>query len=107
MSNIGLLITFTQLQAAPSAGHLIERSLVSGIPDLRDPSFREFPKQGNSYFRNFEPIAESYEKKYLFGGVFANFTSKRIKTPRGFQGLKASYYSNSVKSSSLVLAFCM
>ena len=45
---------FTQLQAAPSVGHLLEQSLHLGIPKRRDPSFSEFrfggiPPFGNSY----------------------------------------------------------
>ena len=45
---------FTQLQAAPSIGHLLQQSLHLGIPKRRDPSFSEFrfggiPPFGNSY----------------------------------------------------------
>ena len=43
---------FAQLQAAPSAGHLLERSLFSGIPVLRDPSIWEFLFWGIPRFRN-------------------------------------------------------
>ena len=53
MSNIGLLITFTQLQAAPSVGHLLKQSLVLEISILRDPSFWKFPFWGIPRFRNF------------------------------------------------------
>ena len=50
-------------------------SLVSGIPDLRDPSFWKFPKRGIPHFRNFEPEGSEAQNKQVFLEVSLSFLS--------------------------------